>query len=378
MVGGTAVFVFPAQGAQWAGIAVELLDSAPVLADRIAECETALSSFVDWRLTGVLRDVEGAPSLERVDVVQPALWAVMVSLAALWRSYGVEPPAVVGHSQGEIAAACVAGGLSLVDGALIVALRSRLVRERLAGHGGMMSIALPVRRVEELLAPYAGRVSVAAVNGPASVVVSGEPGALDELLAACETAGARARRVTVDYASHSAQVEAIEAELAEVLAPVEPVSGQVRFYSTAVGGFVDTATLDAGYWYGNLRSRVGFEPAVRALLDGGAGCFLEMSPHPVLTMAVEETAAAHGAADRVGVVGSLRRDEGGLRRFVLSLAEAHVAGVAVDWSPLHAGGRRVPLPTYAFQRERYWLPPGRRGGDAAAAGQVRERVVLAL
>jgi acyl transferase domain-containing protein/NADPH:quinone reductase-like Zn-dependent oxidoreductase/acyl carrier protein len=369
--GGTAVFVFPGQGAQWVGMAVELLDSAPVFAARIAECEAALASFVDWRLTDVLRGAEGAPSLERVDVVQPALWAVMVSLAALWRSYGVEPAAVVGHSQGEIAAACVAAGLSLVDGARVVALRSRLVRERLAGHGGMMSVALPVERVEELLEPYVGRVSVAAVNGPASVVVSGEPEALDELLATCEADGVRARRVAVDYASHSAQVEAIEAELLEVLAPIEPATGDVRFYSTAVGGFVDTAALDAGYWYGNLRRRVGFEPAVRALLDSGAGCFLEMSPHPVLTMAVEDTAAAHGAADRTGVVGSLRRDEGGLRRFALSLAEAHVAGVAVDWSPLHAGGRRVPLPTYAFQRERFWLTPGLRGGDAAAAGQTR-------
>ena len=182
---------------------------------------------MDWALEDVLRGGDGAPSLERVDVVQPALWAVMVSLAALWRSYGVEPAAVVGHSQGEIAAACVAGGLSLEDGARVVALRSRLVRERLAGHGGMMSVALPVGRVEELLVPYAGRVSVAAVNGPAAVVVSGEPAALDELLAVCERDGARARRVAVDYASHSAQVEAIEAELLEVLAPVAPGTGSV-------------------------------------------------------------------------------------------------------------------------------------------------------
>ncbi len=225
VVEGKPVFVFPGQGAQWAGMAVELLDSAPVFAARLRECGAALSSFVDWDLEDVLRGGEGAPSLERVDVVQPALWAVMVSLAALWRSYGVQPAAVVGHSQGEIAAACVAGGLSLEDGARVVALRSRLVRERLAGHGGMMSVALPVGRVEELLVPYAGRVSVAAVNGPAAVVVSGEPAALDELLAVCERDGARAKRVAVDYASHSAQVEAIEAELLAVLAPVAPVTG---------------------------------------------------------------------------------------------------------------------------------------------------------
>ncbi|MFI6108985.1 SDR family NAD(P)-dependent oxidoreductase, partial [Streptomyces sp. NPDC051310] len=371
VVGGRTVFVFPGQGAQWAGMAVELLDTSPVFAERMAECAVALSAFVDWSLEDVLRGVEGAPSLERVDVVQPALWAVMVSLAALWRSYGVEPSAVVGHSQGEIAAAVVAGALSLEDGARVVALRSRLVLDRLAGRGGMVSVALPVERAEELLVPYEGRVSLAAVNGPAAVVVAGEPAALDEIVAGCERDGVRARRVNVDYASHSAQVEAIEAELLDVLAPVTPVSGQVPLHSTVTGDFIDTGIMDAAYWYGNLRGQVGFEPAVRALIDNGAGCFLEMSPHPVLAMAVEESAAAHGAADRVTVVGSLRRDEGGLRRFATSLAEAHVAGVAVDWSPFHAGGRRTALPTYAFQRERFWLTAGTRAGDVTAAGQTR-------
>ncbi|CAA9255940.1 MAG: Modular polyketide synthase, partial [uncultured Corynebacteriales bacterium] len=368
--GARPVFVFPGQGAQWAGMAVDLLGSSPVFAARMAECAAALRSFVDWELEDVLRGADGAPSLERVDVVQPALWAVMVSLAALWRSYGVEPSAVVGHSQGEIAAACVAEALSLQDGARVVALRSRLVRDRLAGFGGMMSIALPVQRVEELLTPYGGRVSVAAVNGPAAVVVAGEPGALDELLAVCTRDDVRARRVAVDYASHTAQVEAIEAELSEALAPVSPKPGRVPFYSTAVGGFVDTATLDGGYWYRNLRGRVGFEPALRALLDKGTGCFLEVSPHPVLTMAMEDTVADHGAASRVGVVGSLRRGEGGFERFASSLAEAHVTGVTVDWPAVYAGSgaRTVSLPAYAFQRERYWLLPGAGSGDVGAAG----------
>jgi acyl transferase domain-containing protein/acyl carrier protein len=368
--GARPVFVFPGQGAQWAGMAVELLDSSPVFAARMADCAAALRSFVDWELADVLRGADGAPSLERVDVVQPALWAVMVSLAALWRSYGVQPSAVVGHSQGEIAAACVAGALSLEDGARVVALRSRLVRERLAGFGGMTSIALPVERVEELLTPYQGRVSVAAVNGPAAVVVAGEPDALDELQAVCERDGVRARRVAVDYASHTAQVEAIEAELSELLAATSPQPGQVPFYSTVVGGFVDTVMLDGGYWYRNLRGRVGFEPAIRALIDNGTGCFLEMSPHPVLTMAVEDTVADHGAASQVGVVGSLRRAEGGFERFALSLAEAHVAGVTVDWPAVYAGSgaRAVSLPTYAFQRERYWLLPGAGTGDVEAVG----------
>jgi acyl transferase domain-containing protein/NADPH:quinone reductase-like Zn-dependent oxidoreductase len=368
--GGKAVFVFPGQGAQWERMAVELLESSPVFADEIAACGRALSAYVDWRLEDVLRGVAGAPSLDRVDVVQPALFAVMVSLARLWRSYGVQPVAVVGHSQGEIAAAYVAGGLSLNDAARIVALRSQAVRQRLAGHGGMVSVALPAGQAEQRIAVYDGQVSVAAVNGPATVVLSGAPDALDDLMAGCERDGVWARRVPVDYASHSEQVEAIEDELLDLLAPVAPRAGDVAFYSTAAGEFVDTAKLDAAYWYRNLRGRVGFEPAVRALVDHGVGCFVEVSPHPVLTMAVEETIEALGATDRVQVVGSLRRGEGGLARFITSLAEAHVRGVAVDWPVLFAGGaaRRVELPTYAFQRQRYWLLPGSGTGDLRAAG----------
>jgi acyl transferase domain-containing protein len=280
VAGGKAVFVFPGQGAQWERMAVELLESSPVFAAQVAACDEALSRYVEWRLTDVLRGVAGALSLDRVDVVQPVLFAVMVALAGLWRSFGVEPTAVLGHSQGEIAAAYVAGGLSLDDAARVVALRSRVVGERLAVKGdgevggAMVSVALPAARVQEQIESYGGRVSVAAVNGPAAAVVSGEPGVLDELLAAWERDGVRARRVPVDYASHSVQVEAVEAELLELLAPIAPRPGRVPFYSASEGGFIDTAGLDAGYWYRNLRAQVGFEPAVRALVGNGVGCFV--------------------------------------------------------------------------------------------------------
>ncbi|MGW0608879.1 type I polyketide synthase, partial [Streptomyces sp. NPDC002640] len=175
------VFVFPGQGSQWVGMAVELLDSSAVFRESVAECEAALSEFVGWSLSDVLRGVEGAPGLERVDVVQPVLFAVMVSLAAVWRSVGVVPSAVVGHSQGEIAAACVAGALSVRDAARVVALRSAAL-VRLSGKGGMGSVSLPAAVVESRLASWGGRLSVAAVNGPSSTVVSGDADALAELV----------------------------------------------------------------------------------------------------------------------------------------------------------------------------------------------------
>ncbi|WP_448331392.1 type I polyketide synthase [Streptomyces sp. DSM 41534] len=360
---GRSVFVFPGQGAQWMGMAVGLLESSPVFAEAIGECETALSAYVDWSLTEVLRGGEGAPGFDRVDVVQPVLFAVMVSLAKLWRSVGVEPDAVMGHSQGEIAAACVAGALSLEDAAKVVALRSQAIAAGLAGRGGMVSVGLSSDRAKERIAAWDGAISVAAVNGPGSVVVSGDPGALDEMVAELEGEEVRVRRVPVDYASHSAHVEGIREELLRVLADLKPRSSEVPFYSTVSGELVDTAGLDAEYWYRNLRQTVELEVTTRTLLDTGHGVFIEVSPHPVLTLPVQQTVEA--AEAQAVVVGTLRRDEGGLERFLTSAAELHVNGATVDWRKVFAGhrARRVELPTYAFQRQRYWL-------DALSAAEV--------
>ncbi|MFI1039095.1 type I polyketide synthase [Streptomyces hygroscopicus] len=375
-VRGRSVFVFPGQGAQWVGMAVGLLESSPVFAEAIAECESALSAYVDWSLTDVLRGVEGAPGFDRVDVVQPVLFAVMVSLAKLWRSVGVEPDAVMGHSQGEIAAACVAGALSLADAAKVVTLRSQAIAAGLAGRGGMVSVGLSAEAAKERIAAWDGAISVAAVNGPGSVVVSGDPGALDEMVARLEGEEVRVRRVPVDYASHSAHVEAIHEELLKVLADLEPRSSEVPFYSTVTGELVDTAGLDAEYWYRNLRQTVELEATTRALLGKGHATFIEVSPHPVLTLPVQQT--VESAEAQAVVVGTLRRDEGGLERFLTSAAEVFSRGKKVDWlTTLEGrGARRVELPTYAFQRERYWLdgfglPPG--GSAADVTGSVDAR-----
>ncbi|MGW0565539.1 type I polyketide synthase [Streptomyces sp. NPDC003016] len=356
-VEGRTVFVFPGQGSQWVGMGAQLLVESTVFAERIAECATALGAFVDWSLEDVLRGADGAPSLERVDVVQPASFAVMVSLAALWRAHGVEPDAVVGHSQGEIAAAVVSGALSLEDGARVVALRSRAIGRTLAGHGGMMSIPLPVDEVESRLTDWQGRVSVAAVNGPRSVVVSGEPGTLDELSALLTAEDIRVRRVAVDYASHSAQVENLHDELLDVLAPVAPRTSDVPFFSTVTGDWLDTETMDAAYWYTNLRQTVRFAEAIGNLLAGGHRAFIEVSSHPVLTMSVQDMTEAYG--EPAVATGTLRRGRDGLARFLLSAAEIHVRGVDVDWAALFTGtdARRVDLPTYAFQHERFWNIP---------------------
>ncbi|HEY2264150.1 MAG TPA: SDR family NAD(P)-dependent oxidoreductase, partial [Streptosporangiaceae bacterium] len=329
---------------------------------RLAECSRALAPYVDWDLGEVLT---GSP-LDRVDVVQPALWAVMVSLAAAWQAAGVTPDAVVGHSQGEIAAAVVAGILSLEDGARVVALRSQALRA-LSGAGGMVSVAEPAEAVRERIAGWGDRLSVAAVNGPGATVVSGEPDALAELVAACEAAGVRARLLPVDYASHSAQVEALREEILAALDGVVPGPAVVPMVSAMTGEWLDGLEAEAGYWYQSLRSPVEFGRAVGVLAGSGHGVFVEVSPHPVLTAAITAT-AEDGGTDPV-VTGTLRRDDGGPGRFLAALAEVHVRGVPVDWTAVLPAGRRVDLPTYAFQRQRYW-PPAVSGpaGDVTAAG----------
>ncbi|MEU0535057.1 type I polyketide synthase [Amycolatopsis tolypomycina] len=355
---GKLVWVFPGQGTQWAGMGRELLETSPVFAERIAECAAALEPWIDWSLLDVLR---GEGDLDRVDVLQPASWAMMVGLAAVWSSAGVVPDAVVGHSQGEIAAACVSGALSLEDAAKVVALRSQAIAAKLSGRGGMASVAAGEADVEPRLA--AG-VEVAAVNAPGSVVIAGDATALDETLKVLSGAGIRVRRVAVDYASHTRHVEDIEETLAEALAGIDARAPLVPFFSTLTGEWIrDAGVVDGGYWYRNLRGRVRFGPAVEALLAQGHGVFVEISAHPVLVQPISELTDETGAA----VTGSLRRDDGGPRRLLTSMAELFVRGVDVGWTTL-VPPARVDLPTYAFDHEHYWLRPTDTASDAVSLG----------
>ncbi|MBA0052613.1 SDR family NAD(P)-dependent oxidoreductase [Streptomyces sp. AJS327] len=363
------VFVFPGQGSQWPGMAVQLLDSAPAFADRVADCEKALAPYVDWSLTEVLRGAPGTPSLERVDVLQPALFAVMLGLADLWRAAGVEPAAVVGHSQGEVAAAVVAGALTLDEAARVVALRSQALLE-LSGTSGMASVALSTEAVRAHLAPWEDTLSVAAVNGPSSVVISGDADALEAALAAFSEAGVWARRVNgVDTPGHSAAIDQVRDRMLDAFAELAPPAVDTPFCSTVTGGFLETDELNGDYWYRNMRRTVRFEPAVRALAAAGHTHFLEISPHPVLHVGLRETCETADAG-QVFVGETLRRGEGGPARFTAALSHAHVHGVPVNWAALRGGSVPEPidLPTYPFQREPLWPETGAGRADAPSLG----------
>jgi malonyl CoA-acyl carrier protein transacylase/NADP-dependent 3-hydroxy acid dehydrogenase YdfG/acyl carrier protein len=329
-------------------------------------CADALAQYADWRLIDVLGGEPGAPSLERVDVVQPVLFALMTSLAQAWKAAGVRPDTVIGHSQGEIAAAYVAGALSLDDAARVVALRSQALTV-LAGTGAMASVALAPEVVQERLAGLGDRVHIAAVNAPSSTVIAGDPAVVAGLLERYEAEGVRVRKIAVDYASHCAHIETIEHEVLAALSGLKPRQADIPFFSTVTGTLLEGTELDGAYWYRNLRNMVKFSSSIGTLLETGHRLFVEVSPHPVLTMGIEQAAVA--AEVPATVIGTLRRDRNGRQELLKALGQAHAHGAPVAWETLlPAPRRRVGLPTYPFERTYYWLRGQETMTGAQAAG----------
>lgn len=372
-------FVFPGQGAIFPEMAGELFESSPVFARRLVDCADALAPHIDWSLVDVVRATSTAPDLHRADVVEPVLFAIMVALAELWTFHGVRPRAVVGYSLGEVAAACVSGALTLDEAARVAVIWSR-AHLPLVGRGAMAQVALPAGELQSRLDPWRGDVSIAGVIAPCSAVVSGGREAVALAVQQLRGDGVYAQQLSVDFPAHCARVEPQRESLLVALGTIVPRSADVPFYSSVTGGPLDTRELQAEYWYRNLRQPVLFERATRAVLADGHQALIELSPHPVLVRAMQETVDAVGGEQ--AVLGSLRRDQQGMSRFLTSLAEAHVAGVAVAWERVFNGrGRRIALPELdgpavdvecrpAPARSRTSRPAADRGLMAAVCGYV--------
>ncbi|MFC5216731.1 beta-ketoacyl synthase N-terminal-like domain-containing protein, partial [Streptomyces coerulescens] len=323
------VFVFPGHGSQWPGMARELLDTSPVFARRMEECADALAPHLGHNPVDVLR---GAHALTTPDVTQPTLFAVMVSLAALWESVGVRPAAVVGHSLGEVAAACVAGALTLDDAARVAASWGTAQLE-LHGRGGMVSALMPVELLRERLAAWHGRLHLAAVNGPDNGVVSGDADAAAELVTELTAEGIRARAVDYGVAAHSPHIDEITDRIRADLATLTPRPARVPLYAASAGTALDGVTLDADHWTAALRGTVEFVAAVETALDAGHRHFLEISPHPLLTPGLETVLTRAGVTGTVH--STLRRDAGDADRFLRAMAAYWSTGGDPDWTALH-------------------------------------------
>ena len=361
------VWVFSGQGAQWAGMGADLLGNEPVFAATVAAVEPLIARESGFSVTEAMtagRTVTG------IDRVQPTLFTVQVALAATMKSYGVRPVAVIGHSLGEVAAAVVAGALSLEDGVRVICRRSRLCT-RISGIGAMASVELPAQRVREELAHRGLKdVVVAVVASPDSTVIGGGTQTVRELVAAWQARDVMAREVAVDVASHTPQVDPILGELSDLLSGIAPMKPEIPYYSATLFDPRERPVCDARYWSDNLRHMVRFCAAVRAALEDGHRVFGELSPHPLLTRAIEQTAQRLDMT--VAAVATMRREQPmphGLRGLV---AELHNVGAAVDFSVLCPGGRLVDAPLPVWTNRRLLLAPRRetRGARHAHAANT--------
>ncbi|NJO05777.1 MAG: type I polyketide synthase [Chloroflexaceae bacterium] len=346
------VFVFSGQGSQWVGMGRQLAAQERVFRETLEACDQAMRRYVGWSLLEVLNTPPEQEPLNSIDVIQPTLFAMQVALAALWRSWGVQPDAVIGHSMGEVAAAHVAGALSLEDAVWIICRRSQLMH-RTSGQGAMAVVALPPDEARKAIAGYEDQLAVAVNNGPQSTVLSGDPAVLDAVLAHLEAQDIFCRRVKVDVASHSPQMEPLKHELVRDLAAIRPQATAIPFYSTVTATIQDGTTLHATYWGRNLREPVQFARTVQQLLTDGYSLFVEMSPHPLLVQAIKEGLQA---CQQPGLaLPSLRRDADERAALLDTWGHLYRAGYPLAWDTLYPdGGRVVRLPTYAWQHERYW------------------------
>lgn len=343
----TTAFVFPGQGSQWHEMARDLLVHEPAFAESMTRCAAALQPLTGRDLIATLNGEEGEGWLQDVMQVQSALWAMAVSLADVWRAHGVEPDVVIGHSQGEVAAATVAGILSVEDAARVVVVRSQLVQP-LSGKGLMLAVDMTQEEAAEALQGFEAGVSIAVNNGPRSCVLSGDTDMIMVLKEILELSGTYCSLVRVDYASHSPQMDSLHEQILTQLEGIVPQSGAVPMMSTVRGTLVEGPELDAAYWFDNLRQPVQFASCVERLLDDGVTHLLEVSAHPLLSHSLTELAERTGAS----VLTTLRREEGSARHAASALARAYVSGLTPF--PPEPGPAPLALPHYPWQRSRHW------------------------
>lgn len=381
------VFVFTGMGPQWWGMGRELLEREPVFRREAEAADAVFRRLAGWSILEEMRRPEAESQMGRTAIAQSANFVLQAALAALLRSWGVEPAAIVGHSVGEVSAAYVSGALDLEQAVTVSYHRGRL-QQSMAGRGRMLAAAVSEERARELVARHGEeQVSIGAVNSPAALTLAGEAAALEAIAAELEAEEVFHRFLRVELAYHSPVLDPLREEVMQVLADLQPRPPRIPLYSTVTGARVEAALHDAAYWFANIRQPVRFADAISALLESGARLFLEMGPHPVLGTSLRETLAARNVEGQT--VASLKRGEPEQSALLACLGELHIRGGVIDWRAFHGdGGRYLRLPAYPWQRETYWKesPAGRRdrlghdghpllGAPADAPGRVWEQPV---
>ena len=345
-------FVFSGQGPQWYGMGRELLVSEPVFREVVTECDGLLRPLSGWSLLEELGATEATSRLDQTEVAQPALFSLQVALAALWKSWGLVPDGVVGHSIGEIAALHVAGVLALSEAIRVVWHRGRIMQQS-TGLGRMAQVSLSEVEAREVVHPFGPRLSLGAANGPRSVVLSGEVAALQEALGALTARGVSHRMIPVQYAFHSAGMAPFEQRLATTLGEVASAPPATPFYSTVTGAPAGSERFDGAYFGRNVREPVRFGRAIAAMAADGFDVFLEIGPHPVLSASITETLDACGHAATVGA--SLRRNRPERETMLAACGLLYEAGWLPDFAAIQPAGTVTSLPAYPWQRRRYWI-----------------------
>jgi acyl transferase domain-containing protein/aryl carrier-like protein len=349
------VFVFSGMGPQWWAMGRQLLDQEPVFREAVERCDELLRRHASWSLLEELLADESRSRMGAAEIAQPANFALQVALAALWRYWGIEPDAIIGHSAGEVAAIHAAGVMDLEEAVRVIFHRSRL-QQRATGKGKMAAVSLSSAEAERAIESYEDRVSIAAINSPLSVTLSGDADAIEEIVRSLELRQVFCRILQVEVPYHSRHMEPFKDELSQSLRDLELRPASIPLYSTVSGqriGIADGRELDAEYWWRNVRNPVRFAEAMDRIIQDGHNVFVELSPHPVLAGSISQCLMQSG--QKGTILPSLHRREAERDQMLASLGALHTLGSRVEWERLYPEGRRfVRLPSYPWQRERFW------------------------
>ncbi len=346
------LFVFSGQGGQWLGMGRDLIEQEPVFRETIDQIDKEIQSRFSWSLLTELQADASTSRLDDVEIIQPAIFAVQVGLAALWKSWGVKADVVAGHSMGEVAGAYVAGVLTLEDAIQVICIRSQQLQS-LKGKGAMLATELTKEQALETLQGHEEEISIAAINGPTSTVLSGDPARLEKVMKKLEAENLFCRWVKVDVASHSPQINGITPEVLASLKNLSPQPAAIPFFSTVSASINMGLDMEADYWVQNLRKPVLLSDTVTQLLKEGYNNFIELGPHPILLSSIQQSIQAN---DNITMLPSMQRDTAGREVLLTSLARLYTRGIPVQWDQLFPGPHSyVSLPPRPWQRDRYWM-----------------------